>query len=72
MTRRAAPSSAPQMMLTIETVAARFDVNPRTVRRWIEQGDLTVVRVGSIVRITSDDLDRFIAKHRQTAGRKGR
>jgi excisionase family DNA binding protein len=60
------------MMLTIETVAARFDVNPRTVRRWIEQGDLTVVRVGSIVRITSDDLDRFIAKHRQTAGRKGR
>ena len=72
MTRRAAPSSAPQMMLTIETVAARFDVNPRTVRRWIEQGDLTVVRVGSVVRITSDDLDRFIAKHRQTAWRKDR
>lgn len=72
MTRRAAAFSSPQTMLTIETVAARFDVNPRTVRRWIEQGDLTVVRVGSVVRITSDDLDRFIAKHRQNAGRKSR
>ena len=72
MTRRATSSSAPQTMLTIEAVAVRFDVNPRTVRRWIEQGDLTVVRVGSVVRITSNDLDRFIAKHRQAAGRKGR
>jgi excisionase family DNA binding protein len=51
-------------------MAVRFDVNPRTVRRWIEQGDLTVVRVGSVVRFASDDLDRFIAKHRQTAGPK--
>jgi excisionase family DNA binding protein len=72
VTRRPAASSAPQTMLTIDAVAARFDVNSRTVRRWIEQGDLTVVRVGSVVRITSDDLDRFIAKHRQTAGRKSR
>ena len=72
MTRRAPAPSAPPPLLTIDAVAERFDVDPRTVRRWIEQGDLTVVRVGSVVRITSDDLDRFIAKHRQTAGRKDR
>jgi excisionase family DNA binding protein len=72
VTRRVPVHSAPPPLLTIDVVAERFDVNPRTVRRWIEQGDLSVVRVGSVVRITSDDLDRFIDKHRQTAGRKNR
>jgi excisionase family DNA binding protein len=72
VTRRVPVPSAPQSLLTIEATAERFCVDPRTVRRWIEQGDLTVVRVGSVVRITSDDLDRFIDKHRQTAGRKNR
>jgi len=72
VTRRAPASTAPPPLLTIDAVAERFGVDPRTVRRWIEQGDLTVVRIGSVVRITSDDLDRFIAKHRQTARRKDR
>ena len=72
MTRRAPAPTAPPPHRTIDAGAERFDVDPRTVRRWIEQGDLTVVRVGSVVRITSDDLDRFIAKHRQTARRKDR
>jgi excisionase family DNA binding protein len=50
---------------TIKAVAEAVDVSSRTVRRWIENGDLAVHRVGSVVRVADDDLRAFLALHRQ-------
>jgi excisionase family DNA binding protein len=37
--------------LTITEVAERLHVSVRTVRRWIDAGDLVAHRIGGIVRI---------------------
>ena len=50
---------------TIKAVAEALDVSSRTVRRWIENGDLPVHRVDSVVRVAEDDLRAFLALHRQ-------
>jgi excisionase family DNA binding protein len=48
--------------LTVDEIAARFKVNPQTVRNWISQGDLRAVRSGARrVRVLPTDLDRFLA-----------
>jgi excisionase family DNA binding protein len=49
---------------TIADIADRLDVSPRTVRRWIERGDLVVHRLGGVVRIAESDLRAFLAAHR--------
>ena len=49
----------------IKSVAEALEVSSRTVRRWIESGDLVVHRVGRIVRIAEDDLRAFLALHRE-------
>jgi excisionase family DNA binding protein len=50
---------------TIKAVAEALEVSSRTVRRWIENGDLVVHRVDSVVRVAEDDLRAFLALHRQ-------
>ena len=52
-------------LYTIKAVAEALDVSSRTVRRWIENGDLAVHRVDSVVRVAEDDLRAFLALHRQ-------
>jgi excisionase family DNA binding protein len=49
----------------IKTVAEALDVSPRTVRRWIADGDLVVHRRGGIVRVAESDLRTFLAMHRE-------
>lgn len=60
-----ATASAP--LMTPQAAAAHLDVHPRTIRRWIEAGDLAAVRIGSVVRIRPADLDAFISAHLQQA-----
>jgi len=48
----------------ISEVAERLRVSTRTVRRWVENGDLIVHRVGGI-RIAEGDLRAFLALHRE-------
>ena len=50
---------------TIAEVAERLQVAPRTVRRWIANGDLVVHRVGGVVRVAEGDLRAFLALHRE-------
>jgi excisionase family DNA binding protein len=52
-------------LLTLKAVAAHLEVHQRTIRRWIEAGDLAAVRIGSVVRIRPADLDAFISAHLQ-------
>ena len=47
-------------LLKAEEVARRIGVSVRTVRRLIAAGDLPVHRIGRAVRITEDDLVRYL------------
>jgi excisionase family DNA binding protein len=49
---------------TIGEVAERLRVATRTVRRWIEAGDLVAHRIGGVLRIAESDLRAFLALHR--------
>ena len=49
---------------TIKQVAARLAVSLRTVRRLIAPGALPVHRIGRAVRVSEDDLARFLAARR--------
>jgi excisionase family DNA binding protein len=54
--------------LTPQEVADLLKVTRRTVYRWIESGELPVIRFGSAYRITGSDLEVFIRRHRQPSG----
>lgn len=41
-------------------IAARWGISKRTVNRYIRDGLLPAYRVGRLVRVDPDDLDRFI------------
>jgi excisionase family DNA binding protein len=56
--------AAPNRFFTINDVADWLNVSPRTVRRWINTGDLVVHRFGGVVRIAESDLRTFSAAHR--------
>ncbi len=56
---------AADQWLTLAEVAAKFDVDKRTVARWIERGDLVPFRKGRVVRIPLDELERFVKRHRR-------
>jgi len=47
-------------LLTVEEVAKRLSVALRTVRRLIDRGELPAHRIGRMVRISEDDLERYI------------
>jgi excisionase family DNA binding protein len=49
---------------TVSAVAEQLDVATRTVRRWIDQGDLAAYKVGGVIRISELDLRAFLASHR--------
>jgi len=61
-------NSAPPL-LSIRAVADHLDVSIKTVRRWIERGDLAAFKVGHQWRIDPEDLDRFLwQQRRRTSG----
>jgi excisionase family DNA binding protein len=47
-------------MLDIVDVAEACRVSDKTVRRWIEAGDLPAARLGNQWRIFPRDLNRFV------------
>ena len=52
-------------MLTVEEVAKELRVDQKTVRRWIQRGELVAIDIGREYRIRRSALDDFIAR-RQT------
>jgi excisionase family DNA binding protein len=55
----------PCTLLTIANVAERCSVSERTIRRWIQAGDLHAHQFGShLVRVSEADLAAFLAASR--------
>lgn len=54
------------VFLDIKTVAARLTVSPRTVTRWIDQGELVTYKIGGLVRVSEDDLQQMLTRGRRT------
>ena len=65
--RPAAPdaAAATTVLHAVKTVAARLDVSPRHIHRLVAAGELPVHRIGRAVRISEDDLRRFLAARRR-------
>ena len=60
---RAKPDERP--MLSIAAAAKRVDQSTRTVRRWIESGELPAYRLGRRWRIAEADLEEFPRRRRR-------
>lgn len=50
---------------TIRQIAAICQVSEKTVRRWIERGELVAYRLGRQWRIAVPDLENFLKLRRQ-------
>jgi excisionase family DNA binding protein len=57
--------STTHRFFTVDDVATAMLVAPKTVRRWIEQGDLHAHHIGRLVRISDDDFRTFHAARRK-------
>ena len=52
-------------LLTIDQTAKHLQVSTKTVRRWIEAGELVAHRFGRQWRISESDLQAFIRMRRK-------
>jgi excisionase family DNA binding protein len=59
-----APATRHQPLLSVADIADRLKLSEKTVRRWIERGDLPAHHLGRAVRISEDDLALYLHKHR--------
>lgn len=52
-------------LLTLKDAATHCSVSVRTVQRWVDEEDLPVIRIKRLVRISAEDLGRFLKRHRE-------
>ena len=58
-------SSSPPRMLGVAAVATLLKISTKTVRRWIQRGELRVHDLGRQLRISEDDLAAFLNQRRR-------
>ena len=51
-------------LLSVREAAEQYCVCERIVRRWIADREIRYLRIGRSIRLSPEDLDTFIAKHR--------
>ncbi len=51
-----------EALLTIEEVATRFKVTTKTVRQWLQRGQLKGIKVGKLWRVPTAELQDFIQR----------
>ena len=58
-------------LLTVGEVASRMGVHTNTVRRWLNDGAMTVYRIGSRGdrRVAVEDVEKFLEEHKREASR---
>jgi excisionase family DNA binding protein len=50
--------------MTAQQVARLFQVTPRTVTRWAEQGEIPGFKVGDVWRFDRDEIEAHIRRQR--------
>jgi len=55
---------------TTEEVAEKLRVTPKTVREWIQRGDLQAIDAGQGYRIFKKDYEAFLENRRRRKERK--
>jgi excisionase family DNA binding protein len=50
-------------LLTLEEIAKELRVSKRTVVRWVQQGVLSAYRIGTVIRVPEDALQRMLKQH---------
>ncbi len=58
-----APSRVPRL-LPLTEVARTLQVSVKTIRRWMDCGELRFHRIGRQIRISEEDLSAFINRKR--------
>ena len=53
-----------ERLLTINEAAEILNVSAKTISRRINAGDIAIIRHGRIVRISPEDLARYLSRHR--------
>jgi excisionase family DNA binding protein len=48
--------------LSTRKVSERLDVTPRTVARWIRQGEIKAVKMGRVWRVALSEVERFASR----------
>lgn len=48
-----------EAMNTVKEVAEIFKVTTRTVQSWIANGKIKSIKIGGVVRISSDEIERI-------------
>jgi excisionase family DNA binding protein len=56
-----------QQLLTAKEAAALLGLSEHTIRQWIWQRRLPVVRLGRAVRLRREDLEQLIERNREEA-----
>jgi excisionase family DNA binding protein len=51
-------------LVSVRDVADQLGVHPETIRRLIHDGRLDAVRVGRVLRVHREAVDRFLARQR--------
>ena len=52
-----------QQLLTVEQVAAEFQLTSQTIRNWIKSGALSAVKIGHVYRVRREDVDAMMRRH---------
>lgn len=52
-----------QMFVSLDQAATRYGVSTRTVRRWIDRGDIPGYKLGGLLKLKDSDLEVFEAAH---------
>jgi excisionase family DNA binding protein len=61
----------PESLVSVRDVADQLGVHPETIRRLIHDGRLDAVRVGRVLRVHREAVDRFLARQRVKPTRLG-
>ncbi len=58
------------MLLSVEQLQVRTGISKHTWRHWLKRGLLPCVKLGRLVKVTEEDLQRFIEAHRQSGSER--
>ncbi|HEY7416852.1 MAG TPA: helix-turn-helix domain-containing protein [Ktedonobacteraceae bacterium] len=59
-----------QKLHTVKDIAARLKVSDKTVRRWLNSGQIEAIHLGRQLRFEEREVKRFIDLRRRHASKK--